>query len=104
MKDHAREFERVVNKYLLDGEPKDEVLVDIFKALRCLYMLMDDAGIIYKHEGVRELLAVVAESDLKGERKVSTEILAEKLAIAVYALYTLSKGYDLFEKKDVPRG
>jgi hypothetical protein len=110
MKDHAKEFERIMNQYLLQDSmlpsdfPLKKLFEDMLKAMRCLYMLLDDAGIIYKHEGVRELLEVVAENDLKGERKVPTEILAEKLAIAVYSLYTLSKGYDLFEKKDSPRG
>lgn len=109
MKDHAKEFERIMNQYLVEDHipcdaPLKKTLEDILKAMRCLYLLLDDSGIIYKHEGVRELLEVVAENDLKGERKVPTEILAEKLAIAVYALYTLSKGYDLFEKKDSPRG
>ena len=106
MKDHAKEFERIMNQYIQDEivllepfAPLKKIITDMLKAMRCLYLLMDEVGIIYKHEGVRELLEVVAENDLKGERKVPTEILAEKLAIAVYSLYTLSKGYDLFEKK-----
>lgn len=101
MKEYAKEFEKIQNKYMMDeADPEtslDPVISDILKAQRCLYLLMDEAGLTLKNEMVRDLLKLVAEEDLSGKRKIPTEFLAEKCAIAIYALYTLSHGRNLWE-------